>query len=59
MDIGTLFEWVARVFGLAFLVFMLLVLIIPSWHEPQRQRHASTPQFRYDHTDDRARHDAA
>jgi hypothetical protein len=34
MDIRTLFDWVARVFGIVFLLFMVSALIFPSWREP-------------------------
>jgi hypothetical protein len=34
MSVGTMFDWVARVFGFAFLLFMLYVLFFPSWREP-------------------------
>ena len=34
MDIGTTFDWIARVFGIAILLFMISVLIFPNWREP-------------------------
>ena len=34
MDIGEVFDWVGRIFGIAFLLFMLYVLFFPDFAEP-------------------------
>jgi hypothetical protein len=34
MDIGMLFDWLGRVFGVVFLLFMLYVLCFPNLREP-------------------------
>jgi hypothetical protein len=33
MEIGTIVDWIERIFGIAFVLFMLSVLIFPSWRE--------------------------
>ena len=33
MDVGEMFDWMGRIFGIAFLLFMLSVLFFPSWRE--------------------------
>ena len=34
MTVGTMIDWVERVFGFAFLLFMLYVLLFPNGREP-------------------------
>ena len=33
MNAGILFDWMGRIFGIAFLLFILSVLIFPNWRE--------------------------
>jgi len=35
MDVGEMFDWMGRIFGIAFLLFMLSVLFFPSMRDPE------------------------
>lgn len=41
MNVGVLFDWMGRIFGIAFLLFMLLILFFPNWRDPLDDADAS------------------